>query len=575
MKRKDAKLEKILKEKEAYIDNQIEKALQYEKDVESGKIIASKWIKLAIKRRHKLEKKYYFSEERVRDIFGFFFYINLYVGKELQRFDPFPWMAWVVYNTHGYHRDEKCVKKLFRYVTIWVGRKSGKTYFSSILSLYALMKGEREAEVYFCATTKDQASQALRYLKEIVKNSPALRKRVKRQQYKLIYEGNGSCVARPVANEPDKLDGLKPSFAIVDEKHAFPDNNMFNIMKTGILACEDPQIVTISTSGLNRDFPFYKELELGKKALDGDIEDDNTFHAYFTLDDEDEIDNPEMWIKANPSLKDENGVGIISLEDLVVDYKKACLQLADKSNFITKNLNIYTDSVDTWIPDNSYRKCFNEVKIEELKGCKAYMGIDLAKTRDLASLVLVVEHPETKKMQIIPEFYFPTEAGENKIRESGIDLSEWIEQGWIIPHYGNTIDFKAVFDRIEYWCDYFEIDFIGYDPWFSHELVSMVESKIMVDMMPLRQNTGTFTFPMKFFERLIFSENIDCSKSPVMRWNIRNCVPYYGGNGDCKLMKNKSLDAIDGAVAMLMALAVYANDNFDALNIIMNGDNEQ
>jgi len=448
------------------------------------------------------------------------------------------------------------------------------TTYASVLALYALTKGEYDAEVYFCATTKDQASQALRYLKSMVGVSPALNKRVKRQQYRLKYESDerGSCIARPVANEPDTLDGLKPSFAIVDEKHALPDNDLFNIMKTGMLACEDPQIVTISTAGFNRDYPFYKELELGKKVLDEELDDDSTFYAFYTLDDESEIGDPEMWIKSNPSLKDENGIGTMWLDDLVVDYKKACMTLVDKNNFITKNLNVYTDSVDSWIPDAAYKKCFNEVDVESLRGCDAYMGIDLSRTRDLASLVVVVKDPETGRMKVIPEFFFPTEAGENKIRESGIDLTEWIDAGWIQPHYGNIIDYNEVFERIKYYSEYFNLISCGYDSWFAAQLIAMVESEIMLDMIPLKQNTGTFTFPMKYFERLVFSEDIDCSKSPVLRWNIRNCVPYYGGNDDCKLMKNKSLDSIDGAVALLMALAVYANDNFDALNMIMNGE---
>ena len=116
---------------------------------------------------------------------------------------------------------------------------------------------------------------------------------------------------------------------------------------------------------------------------------------------------------------------------------------------------------------------------------------------------------------------------------------------------------------------------LGYDPWFANQLVSKCEQELMIDMIPCKQNTAFYTFPMKYFERLIYSEAINVSTNPVLRWNIRNSVPYYGGNDDCKLMKNKSLDSIDGSVAMLMALAMYANINFDAVAALMQGINEQ
>ena len=38
-------------------------------------------------------------------------------------------------------------------------------------------------------------------------------------------------------------------------------------------------------------------------------------------------------------------------------------------------------------------------------------------------------------------------------------------------------------------------------------------------------------------------------------------------------MKNKSLDSIDGAVSTLMALAMYARHNFDAVSALMENIN--
>lgn len=567
------KKEKLKIEKEKYVNSLYKSAFQYEEDVKNGNIIACQWIHKAIDRRRGIyDEKYDFREDKVKEVFEFFFYIRITIGGKPSDFIPFSWMCWIVMNVYGYYRSKRSDKRVFRYVTIWVGRKSSKTTFAAILSLYAMMKEERNAEVYFGATTKDQASQALRYLKQIVLDSPALRKRVRRLQYKLVFSNNefGECVARPVANEPDKLDGLNPSFAIIDERHALPDNDLVNIFKTGMMARENPMIYSISTAGFNRDYPFYREIEIAKKVLSGDAEDDSTFYALFTLDDEEkEIDNPDMWIKSNPSLKDKNGIGTIWLDDLVVDYKKACLNIADKKNFIVKNLNCYVDGEDTWIPDEYYKKCGLDSDIFKYIGredkVKAYLGFDLSNSKDLSSLVGIIEDPDSGKITVFPEFYFPSRQGDKKVRNTGIDLSEWIDKGYIIEHDGPTISTDLVFSRIKWWVENFDVQGIGYDPWNSVELVAKIDANMYVDLKPCKQNPGFYNFPMKYFENLIYEERINVSRNPVLRWNVRNVVVYIDGNANIKPIKNKSLDSIDGVMAMIMALGIYSEVNFDAI----------
>jgi phage terminase large subunit-like protein len=566
------KKQKVEAERLEYAEDCIYRAIRYEDDVLSGKVLAGQLIHKAIhRRRDHIDKKYNFSRDALLDIFKFLWTVNIPVKSKPARFVPLDWQCWVIYNTYGYFLDKEFTRRLVRYSNIWVARKNGKTGLASILALAGLVKGEMEAEVYFCATTKDQASQALRYMKSMVRISPYLNKKIRRYKYSVQYNLNGECTAKPVANEPDKLDGLSPSFAIIDEKHAFPDNDMFNIMKTGTLARENPLIVTISTSGFHKDYPYYNETEVGKKILNGDVEDDSTFYAYYTLDDDSEAADPSMWVKANPSIIDCNGNGIISLSALEIDYKKACLVKVDKMNFLTKNLNIFSDSVDAWIPDDVYKRCFKELPVEDLFGSECYLGFDLSKTRDFSSLVALVKHKDTGELHVLPEFYFPTEENEeNKIRPAGIDLTAWIEKGYIIPHERRIINEDSVFERIKWFCDNFDVKMIGYDPFNAVRLVERIKSDIIVDTMMCRQNASFFNFPCKLVEMLIFEEGIWMSKNPVMRWNFMNVVMYFDGNNNMKPMKNKSLDSIDGVVALLNAVGAYAENNFDAVSDLMN-----
>ena len=276
-----------------------------------------------------------------------------------------------------------------------------------------------------------------------------------------------------------------------------------------------------------------------------------------------------MWVKSNPALGT-----VVDEEVLQIEYDKSKLSVSDKKNFITKNLNVFVDGEDEWIPDANYKKCFNDVDIESLRGCKAYMGLDLSNSRDLSSLVIVVENPKTGELEVIPEFYFPSGSGEKKVRSSGIDLTGWIEKNHILEHDSNIIDYDKVFDRISYYCKFFDVQGIGYDPWNAVLLINKIQEEIFVDVKACRQNTGFFNFPLKFIERLIFSEKINLSKNPCLRWNFRNVVIYQDGNDNIKIVKNKSKDSVDGAVALGMAVGLYCEMNYDAMATLMESINK-
>ncbi|MFW5890582.1 MAG: terminase TerL endonuclease subunit, partial [bacterium] len=60
-----------------------------------------------------------------------------------------------------------------------------------------------------------------------------------------------------------------------------------------------------------------------------------------------------------------------------------------------------------------------------------------------------------------------------------------------------------------------------------------------------------------FLEKSIYENNITIQKNPVTRWNFRNVVLYRDGNDNIKIVKNKSLDSVDGVVSLSMAVGQY------------------
>lgn len=530
----------------------------YKKGVLDGSIISNRWIMLAIQRGnldHDREDLYY-SKEAVDRVFEFFSFLSIPIKKKPRQFKLTPYQAWIISELFGWYRVKDDTRR-YRYGVIHTARKSGKTMYAVSILLYLFCYDrEYDPEAYLLATTREQASQALKYSKTIVKNSKRLNKRITRKQYSLTHSLKGEGICKTLASVAERLDSLNPNGCIIDEMHAHEDLSLYNVMKSGVMARENPLILITSTAGFHRDYPYFSMLERAKKVLLGEAENDSMFYALYTLDDTDEVEDSSTWVKANPNL----GV-TIPINALDIEWDQAKSSIIERLNFIVKNLNVYQDSETNWIPDEDYMKCFRPVDINSFKGCKAYIGTDLSATRDIASLAIIIED-EDGKFHLFPEFYFPQNETK-KLRSSGIDFTEWIEKGWIHELQDKTINHDYIFERIQFYNEFLDIVSIGYDPWNANLLFPKVELELGIKCLSCRQNTSFFNFPLKYLEKQIFEQNINLSVNPVLRWMFRNVVLYFDGNNNVKIAKNKSDDSVDGAVAAAMAIGMWIEENFN------------
>jgi len=547
------------KQIDVYTSECFRKMEEYKRDVESGDQVSCKWIQLAVKRSIADENRedIYFSVEAVRRVYEFFYFINISNGEGYSRFYLTPYQAWILSEIFGWFYTSENRKRRYRYAILFTARKSGKTVFFVVVEFLIIMYDYQEApEAYLCATTREQAGQALRYSKAIIKHSPALRRRLKPQQFQMLYPSRDG-IMKVLANKPDKNDSLNPNIYIMDEMHAHPTLDFFNVMKSGTMFRKNPLGIITSTAGFNKEYPFYGMLETGKKVLEGMVEDDITFYALFTLDDEDDVEDFGTWVKANPNIGH-----TVQLNDLIAEYKKAKLTVTERNNFITKNLNRYLDNIEQWIPDEVYVTCRQTITPPLDKRLPAFVAIDLSSTRDLAAMVIVWTDTATQKMAVLPEFYFPQNEVK-KIRESGIDLGEWIEKGYIMEMDTPTIDEEKVYQRLAYYNTVFDLQLMFYDEWNTGFIITKAKSELYIDCKPFKQSAPWFNFPLKYIERQFFENNIAMTANPVMRWMFSNVVLYYDGNGNIKIMKNKSLDSVDGPVALGMAVGAWLQYNGD------------
>lgn len=540
-------------------------AEQYAQNVQSGEILTCELVQLAVKRYfndldNAYDRGWYFDRKSAQRAIGFIEKLKHTKGEWAgQRFKLEPWQQFVLWNIFGWRNADGT--RRFRYAYIEIARKNGKTALSAGVGLYMLFAdGEARAEVYSAATVKDQAKICFADAVEIVKNTD-LRNYLTPYRNSIVYELKGGTM-KPLSSDYGVHDGLNPSCGIIDEFHAHKDSGMFDVIKSAFGARRQPLMFIITTAGFNKNGACYAYRDNVIKVLRGVNQDDSLFGIIYTLDNNEEWDNPKMWIKSNPNL----GVSL-SADYLADQVKDAKNRPEAVRNVMTKNVNLWVDAERTWILDELWQKCAGTTNPEELQGCECWGGLDLSNVSDITAFVLLFY--ENDRFQLLPMFWIPEDKMQEKIKKENINYDKWVQQGYIKVTKGNVIDYDFVKADILQTVQNYDLKSSAYDRWNSSQTIIDLQNEGMT-CNPFGQGYGSMSAPSKEFEKLVLTEKIEHFGNPVLRWMLASTLIKTDPAGNIKPDKSKSTQKIDGIVASIMALGEWmtaqANEDNDPYN---------
>lgn len=141
----------------------------------------------------------------------------------------------------------------YQEVLIIEGRKNGKTTECAAVELDLLVNdGEGAPQVYNVATKLDQAKLGYNAADKMRMQSALLKKHIKRRAGDLYFAHNFGYI-KPLASDTSSLDGLDVHGAIIDELAAIKNRDLYDLVKQGMSARQQPLLFTISTNGFVRD----------------------------------------------------------------------------------------------------------------------------------------------------------------------------------------------------------------------------------------------------------------------------------------------------------------------------------
>ncbi|MET3634121.1 terminase large subunit [Streptococcus porcorum] len=467
-----------------------------------------------------------------------------------KRFDLLPWQEQIIRDLFGIVKEDGNRQFLTAYIEI--PKKNGKSELAAAIALYLLYAdNEASAEVYGAACDRNQASIVFDVAKQMVQMSRPLEKRSKIMgATKRIVNYSNSGFYQVLSAETGTKHGLNVSGLVFDEIHAQPNRHLYDVLTKGSGdAREQPLFFIITTAGTDRNSICY---ELHSKALDilnGRKKDTSFYPVVYGLSDEDDWNDEANWRRANPSLG--HTIGIDRVREA---YQQALDNPAEENVFKQLRLNMWTSSSVAWIPEHVYAKGNDPIQYESLKGRSCYAGLDLSSTSDITAFVLVFPPRfEEENYIVLPYFWLPEDTLELRCRRDHVLYDVWERQGYIKTTEGNVVHYGFIEKFIEELSEIYHIKEIAYDRWNATQMVQNLEG-MGLTMVPFGQGYKDMSPPSKELYKLMMEGKIQHGGHPVLKWMGQNVVMRQDPAGNIKPDKEKSVEKIDGIVALIMGL---------------------
>ena len=268
-----------------------------------------------------------------------------------------------------------------------IGRGAGKdgTIALESVALASQYNGISAYDVDICANNEEQA---LRPVLDIVSafDAPEYQKKLKRfftWKKESVTNLTTKSIIQGRTNNPKGKDGLRSGIVIFNEIHQYEDYRNINVFTTGLGKKKHPRRSYYTTNGDVREGPLDDILETAEGILFSGDPDNGLLPFICKLDSKEEVDNPDMWEKANPSLP--------HLPDLRTEIKKEYAEWkkspARLPAFMTKRMNIPDSASEIQVTAYDNIKA-TKAELPDMHGWTCVAGIDYSKITDFASVVL-------------------------------------------------------------------------------------------------------------------------------------------------------------------------------------------
>ncbi len=277
-------------------------------------------------------------------------------------------------------------------LAVVVGRGAGKNGYLAFEDFCLLTKinGVKEYNIDIFSMSERQAKVTFEDIWTILEGNP--------DYFRKYFEWTKECIRNLATNSrmtyhasnAKTQDSARPGKVDFDEYHAYENTKLTDVAITGLGKKPHPRRTIISTMGNVRGGPMDKMMDRAEKVLSGELQDGGWLYFICRLDSDEEIHNPDMWVKANPSLYDPNRPQL--LLEIKLEYQEYLEDPAGHLDFPTKRMNRprgdLSTSVTSW--ENIVAASSPLPDPAVLRGRMAVGAIDYASTQDFVTAGVLI-----------------------------------------------------------------------------------------------------------------------------------------------------------------------------------------
>ena len=478
---------------------------------------------------------------------------------------------------HGGHYEKRSIKKrLINKQYLIVARGAAKSMYGSCIQNYYLNVDTSTTHQITTAPTMKQAEEVMSPIRTAIT-------RARGPLFKFLTEGSLQNTTGSKANRMklaptkkgienfltgslleirpmsiDKLQGLRCKVATVDEwLSGDVREDVIGAIEQGASKNDDYLIVAISSEGTVRNGSGDTiKMEL-MDILKGDYINPHVSIWWYKLDDIEEVNKPDVWVKANPNLGK-----TVSYETYQLDVDRAEKAPAARNDILAKRFGIPMEGYTYYF---TYEETLPHRKRDYWK-MPCSLGADLSQGDDFCAFTFMF--PLSGGAFGIKTRNYITELTLMKLPAAmRVKYDQFMKEGSLIVMPGTVLDMMQVYEDLDNHisqCEY-DVRCFGFDPYNAREFVERWERENgPFGIEKVIQGAKTESVPLGELKKLS-EERMLLFDEELMQFAMGNCITLEDTNGNRKLLKKRYDQKIDAVAAMMDAYVAWKlnRDAFD------------
>lgn len=348
----------------------------------------------------------------------------------------------------------------------------------------------------------------------------------------------------------DKLQGLRVKVATIDEWLSCEiREDPIAAIEQGAAKVDDYLIVAVSSEGTIRNgIGDTIKMEL-MSILKGDYINPHVSIWYYKLDNLEEVNKPEMWLKANPNLGK-----TVTYETYQLDVERAEKAPATRNEILAKRFGIPLEGYTYFFP---YEETLPHPH-RDFWRMPCSMGCDLSQGDDFCAFTFLFPIPGgafgVKTRNYISEFTM------SKLPEAmRLKYTQFMNEGSLAVMQGTVLDMMQVYDDLDKFImdANYDVRSVGYDPYNAKEFIERWgRENGEYGIEKVIQGARTESVPLGEIKKLSEQRKLVFDEA-LMQFAMGNCVVVEDTNGNRKLLKIRYDQKIDAVAAMMDAYVAW------------------